>query len=202
MVAECSLEKEKSHAALLTTIIRNSVRDSGISLKELEAIAVSSGPGSYTGLRIGLATAKGLCYALGIPLIGLNTLTILGAGYLANNAPEALLCPIIDARRMEVYYMIMDAELQVVAEPSPIIVTQESFLEFLDKGRIIFFGSGSEKCQEIIHHPHALWGGNLLPEARHMGRLAYERFVKGDFEDLAYFEPEYLKEVFITQPKK
>lgn len=191
-----------NHAALLSLFI-----EEGMSLlkKEnikLDAIAVSSGPGSYTGLRIGVSTAKGLCYGLEIPLIALDTLKILLQGALKQHADNhALFCPMIDARRMEVYDEILDAQGNTIRETSADIIDNESFSSFLNKSKVYFFGNGSDKCSSVITHQNAEYINNIYPLAENMVDLAIASFEKKEFADLAYFEPFYLKEFQATSPK-
>jgi len=192
-----------SHAALLGAFVQDAI----ISLREKEltpdAVAVSSGPGSYTGLRIGVSEAKGLCYGFDIPLIALNTPLIMASGLINNyELPEsALLCPMIDARRMEVYSAIYAQNLKIVRDIQADIVTEESYLQLLEKHQIIFFGNGADKCRETITHPNAIFMDNIHPLAAGMGSLANNNYANQKFEDVAYFEPFYLKEFIATTPK-
>jgi tRNA threonylcarbamoyladenosine biosynthesis protein TsaB len=166
-------------------------------LANISAVAVSNGPGSYTGLRIGLATAKGICFALDKPLICLPTLQILAA---AVHSPDGnLLLPLLDARRMEVYAAVYTAELQEVSSQQAHILSPESFQEFKP---VLAFGNGSAKWQESCTHPSITFlDGPLLPEAKYMGKLAYEAFLNEKFENLVTKEPDYLKEYMGTKPK-
>lgn len=161
----------------------------------LDAVSVSSGPGSYTGLRIGVSMAKGVAYGMGVPLIGLPTLKVLSTPVLLyHDLPEdALICPMIDARRMEVYAAVYDRALCPLREIQADIVTEETYRTFLDKSPIYFFGDGAQKCKEVLSHPNAHFIPNIRPLAKHMAPLAEQAFVRGEFEDVAYFEPYYLK---------
>lgn len=169
----------------------------------LDAVAVSCGPGSYTGLRIGVSMAKGICYGQDLPLIGIPTLKILCVPILLfHDLPEnALLCPMIDARRMEVYAALYDRSLQVVRETAADIVDEDTYLEYLEKQPVYFFGNGSGKCREKITHPNAHFIENIRPLAKMMYPLAEKAIAENDFKDVAYFEPYYLKEFVATKSK-
>lgn len=196
-----SLYIDKSHSGLLVPSINSLVKYCGLELSELDAIAVSKGPGSYTGLRIGVSTVKGLCHALDIPLIAINTLKAMANGMTRYINQEDMLCPMLDARRMEVYSLVTDSNLETLEPTSPKIIDDESYLEFLEKGRVYFFGSGVTKCKEIITHYNAIFTDGIEPDAVHLGSLAYARYKSKKFEDLAYFDPFYLKEFKATKPK-
>ncbi len=169
----------------------------------LDAVAVSCGPGSYTGLRIGVSMAKGICYGQDLPLIGIPTLKILCVPILLfHDLPEnALLCPMIDARRMEVYAAVYDRSLQVVRETAADIVDEDTYFEYLEKQPVYFFGNGSGKCREKITHPNAHFIENIRPLAKMMFPLAEKAIAENDFKDVAYFEPYYLKEFVATKSK-
>lgn len=190
----------RNHAALLSLFIEEGLtrlRSEGI---ELSAVAVSSGPGSYTGLRIGVSTAKGICYALGIPLISINTLELI-ALQAVEKSPDswnALFVPMIDARRMEVYDAIYDAELTTLRPAQAEILHPESFNSYLDTHTVCFFGDGSAKFREILEHDNAYFVENLIPDALSMVTLATKKYQAKQFEDVAYFEPQYVKEFFTT----
>jgi len=170
----------------------------------LDAVAVSCGPGSYTGLRIGVSMAKGICYGRNLPLIALPTLEVMCVPVLLQQElPEdALLCPMIDARRMEVYAAIYDRSLNVVRDISADVIDENSYLEFLEEHPVYFFGNGASKCREKITHSHAKFIENIRPLARWMFPLAEKAYAKKDFKDVAYFEPFYLKEFVASKPKK
>ena len=170
----------------------------------LDAVAVSKGPGSYTGLRIGVSTAKGLCYGRHLPLLSVSTLQLLCVPLLLNEEiPEGtLLCPMIDARRMEVYSAIYTSSLQEVKTISADVITPESYSDILDKQPILFFGNGAAKCKDVITHSNARFYKDIVPLAKYMMPLAEKAFLNGKTEDVAYFEPFYLKEFIATQPKK
>lgn len=201
-----SLKEETAqniHASKLTLFINEVMEQAGIKFNELDAIAVSKGPGSYTGLRIGVSTAKGLCFALDKPLIGINTLTMMAAGFLAEY-PEykGLVCPMIDARRMEVFTSVYDANLTEVEVTNAKIIDESSFLKLLDQHEITFIGNGAEKCSTIIQHQNARFLSTNFNSAVNMNGLANIAFIAKNFEDVAYFEPFYLKDFVFTVPKK
>jgi tRNA threonylcarbamoyladenosine biosynthesis protein TsaB len=187
-----------SHAEVVTVFIDELIKEFGFAYGDLDAVAVSKGPGSYTGLRIGVSTAKGLCYALDIPLIGLSTLKTLAAcmvsRYNEQDDHPVLFCPMIDARRMEVYSALFDKNLQEVRETKAEIIENNSFSDLLKSNRLLFFGDGAAKCKEFIHHPNAVFYENIFPSARNMVSLAHRAFNSGRFENVAYFEPYYLKD--------
>lgn len=193
---------EKSHSVLLPTLVETSLNNAGLSKAELNAVAISEGPGSYTGLRIGVSIAKGLCYALDIPLIAVNTLASMAAAVNNYNKRQALLCPMIDARRMEVYCGVFDHQNNLVLDVAPVIVDANSFSNLLETSEVWFFGDGASKCRELFSsQPNAEFVDDVWPSARGMGVLAQARFCSSKFEDIAYFEPFYLKEFRVTKPK-
>jgi tRNA threonylcarbamoyladenosine biosynthesis protein TsaB len=194
LMATQSLHVEKSHAESLLGTIDHLLAITHYSAKDLRAVALSSGPGSYTGLRIGTSAAKGLCYALEIPLIAVNTLEAMAHGVQPYNTNQALLCPMIDARRMEVYCLVADAQGNILVPSHPQIIDQDSFQPECSKSPMLFFGDGAEKCKPLLaHESHALFIDGIYPTARYIGALAYEKFQQDDFEDLAQFTPLYLK---------
>jgi len=186
-----------NHAALLSVFIEEAMNYINTHSERLDAVAVSSGPGSYTGLRIGVSTAKGLCYALDIPLIAVSTLETIAIPVIKNKLEEnALYCPMIDARRMEVYSSFFSSKAECVRPVSADIISSESYAQLLNDHNIYFFGNGSEKCKEILTHPNALFIDNIVPLAENMIHLAENALKEKKHEDLAYFEPFYLKEWF------
>jgi tRNA threonylcarbamoyladenosine biosynthesis protein TsaB len=192
-----------NHAALLSVFIAEALELlKGIN-KKLDAVAVSSGPGSYTGLRIGISTAKGLCYGYGIPLIGVSTLEVLTvqALNLIKKKEHALFCPMIDARRMEVYAAFYNGEGIIQRKISADIITSDSYAEILASQLVYFFGNGADKCKTSLVHPNARFIDNLFPLAENMIPFAERAFVEKQFVDTAYFEPFYLKEFQTTAPK-
>ena len=171
----------------------------------LDAVAVSSGPGSYTGLRIGVSMAKGICYALNIPLLSVPTLELLCVPLLLTNdeiEDDALLCPMIDARRMEAYAGIYDRALRPVRETKADIVDGETYKQWLDQHPVYFFGNGADKCADVVNHPNAHFINNVVPLAKWMFPLAEKRIALGKTEDVAYFVPFYLKDFEAKTPKK
>jgi tRNA threonylcarbamoyladenosine biosynthesis protein TsaB len=191
------------HAANLTLFIDEAVKAAGLNYQELDAIAVSKGPGSYTGLRIGVSTAKGLCYALDKPLIAIETLEMMAAGFLSESpGSSGLICPMIDARRMEVYTAVFDPVLNILLPTEAKIIDETSFNELLLQQVITFLGDGAEKCAEVLTHPNAKFDAANFNSAIYMSRLANEAFSNSKFEDVAYFEPFYLKDFVVTPSKK
>ena len=188
-----------THAEQLTLFIEEVIKSANLPLKEIEAIAISKGPGSYTGLRIGTSTAKGLCYALDIPLISISTLKAM-AFAMAKNHVADLYCPMIDARRMEVFSGIYNIENNEIREIQADVVDEQTYAQFL-KNEVLFFGDGAIKCKEMINHKNAKFLEGVYPSAKDLGKLAYAKFMNKDFEDVAYFEPFYLKD-FVAGKKK
>ena len=199
---------EKAHAAQLTVFIDQLVKETGISIAQLDAIAVSKGPGSYTGLRIGVSAAKGICYAAEKPLISISSLDSMtqGAYQLYKSIIEKngidYLCPMIDARRMEVYTALYDRDFKKIKEIEALIVDESTFKNHLEDKKILFFGNGAIKCKEIINHQNAFFIDDFLPSAQFMIPLAIKALTQQTFEDVAYFEPYYLKDFVATQSKK
>ncbi|BDD00203.1 tRNA (adenosine(37)-N6)-threonylcarbamoyltransferase complex dimerization subunit type 1 TsaB [Persicobacter psychrovividus] len=196
---------ERSHSSLLTVVIDQLMKNIGLSMKSLDAVAVSAGPGSYTGLRIGVSTAKGICHALNIPLIAIDTLSAMvrHISY-TQNQEDALYCPMLDARRMEVYCQLAKANGEMLLPTQPKILEdqQNPFEQELSTQKIIFFGNGMPKCKEILRHENAIFLENITPSSIGVGMIAEEKFKAEQFEDLAYFEPFYLKAFQGTKPKK
>ena len=201
------LHTERTSAAMLTTLIGNVVRDTGHELRDLDAIAVAKGPGSYTGLRIGVSTAKGLCYALDKPLLSVNTLQAMAeqvrSSFFVPNA-SPLFCPMIDARRMEVYCAFYDADGREVRPTAAEIIDEHSFADLLSQGPVVFFGDGADKCRAALgEHPNAFFLDKpVIPSAQTVGSLAVVLLTEGKVEDVALFEPFYLKEFMTTQKKR
>lgn len=184
----------------LAVMIDQVLKKAKLKPSDLEAVAVSSGPGSYTGLRIGVATAKGLCYSLGIPLIAVNTLVGM-VKRVKDDASEGLLCPMIDARRMEVYCMLWGRREGIVEDTHARVIDPSSFASYLERGSVTFFGNGSAKCQSVITHKNAFFLKDVIPSAEQVGELASEKYEAKEFEDTFNFEPRYLKEFLIKKPK-
>jgi len=197
-IAEKINPDPKDSTAWLHQAIHDLCTDSAVPLRELAAVVVSAGPGSYTGLRVGLSTAKGLCYALSKPLITINTLQALA--FAAGERNEALLCPMIDARRMEVFTAVYNRLYETVIAPHNKILDENSFHEILDGDHVLFFGNGSVKFQEICRHPHASFAEVAL-SAKHLSSLGFSAFEQGRYADLAYSEPFYTKDFHSSNVK-
>ncbi len=195
LVSAYELHAEKSHSGALTPMVEQIFKYTGYTLQDLDAIAISKGPGSYTGLRIGTSTAKGLCFALDKPLIAINTLEAMAAQVARINPGKALLCPMLDARRMEVYCLLAEPGGNMLEETHPLVVAEDAFAGYLSERQVLFFGNGAPKCKPVLGHlPNALFVEGIYPVAVEIGYLAAQAFDKGQFEDVAYFEPFYLKE--------
>jgi len=192
-----------NHAALLSVFIAEAMEFLKSTSKKPDAVAVSSGPGSYTGLRIGVSTAKGLCYGLDIPLIAVSTLEVLTAYALqiTETTANSLFCPMIDARRMEVYAAIYNQEGIIQREISADIIDENSYSEILESHIVYFFGNGAEKCKTTLTHPNARFIDGMYPLAENMIVLAEKAYNEKKFVDVAYFEPFYLKEFYTTAAK-
>lgn len=193
-----------SHAVLLGVFVDEALSFIDSHGIPLDAVAVSCGPGSYTGLRIGVSMAKGICYGRNLPLIGIPTTEVLCVPVLLHHElpDDALLCPMIDARRMEVFAAVYDRSLTVKREISADIVEESSYLEFLNQAPVYFFGNGAVKCHEKIVHPNARFIDDVHPLAKMMSPLAEKAVASNNYKDVAYFEPFYLKEFIATVPKK
>ncbi len=195
-----TLEKNEgfTHAENLHLFIKEVIKKAGIEINALNAVVVSEGPGSYTGLRIGHSTAKGICFALNIPLIAVNTLLVMANEALSKITKEnVLLCPMLDARRMEVYTAIYDAELKAIVLPNAKIISADTISEFHKNKIIYFFGDGMPKCKELLEtNTLAKFIEGIVPSSTHMVNLGYAKFENKQFEDVAYFEPNYLKEFY------
>ena len=203
-------DEGRDHAKKVALFVDELLRETGVQPSDIDAIAVGKGPGSYTGLRIGVSFAKGMCYALDIPLIAIGSLDALAevaredfeAGILdieEEDWAQAKLCPMVDARRMEVYAQVFDVEGKAQSDVVAEVVTEESFNEWRSKGKFVIFGNGAQKCAEVL--PDAILE-SVVPSARGIVRLAEEAFNAGKFEDLAYFEPFYLKDFIVIPSKK
>ena len=200
LLASAEVHIEQSHASKLAVLIEEVKKLAGIELNELSAVAISVGPGSYTGLRIGTSTAKGLCYALNIPLISVNTLEALAYQMSEVNITKAFLCPMIDARRMEVYCLLTDDKLNVMQPTEAKVIDALSFSDQLEHQLIIFFGNGSVKCRNVIAHRNALFIMDIYPSAKQVGAMAYQKLLDKEVEDISNAEPFYLKEFLIKKP--
>lgn len=191
-------EEGYSHAEKLHVFIEEVIAESGISVQDLAAVAVSQGPGSYTGLRIGVSAAKGLCFALNIPLIAVDTLQTLAS---KASVSEGKIIPMLDARRMEVYSEIFNYDLKAEREIQAEIITEDSFSEFTEK--IYFVGDCAEKCKPVLTKENFVFLEDIkYPSANEMSKISYDKYQKSDTVDVAYFEPYYLKDFMIAPPSK
>ncbi|MBS1525274.1 MAG: tRNA (adenosine(37)-N6)-threonylcarbamoyltransferase complex dimerization subunit type 1 TsaB [Bacteroidetes bacterium] len=193
------IEQRNVHAEKITVFIDDVLSSAGVDYHELDAIAVSCGPGSYTGLRIGVSAAKGLCFALDKPLIAVETLEAMTSGMIqklnGSSNENTLLCPMIDARRMEVFTAVFDGQANRIKPTSAEIVGEDSFADLLQSNKVIFFGDGAGKCGEVLEaHANATVIDDFTNSAAFLVRKATKKFLAGEFEDVAYFEPFYLKD--------
>lgn len=192
-----------NHASQLPVFIQQLLHEANVNDWHLDAVALSQGPGSYTGLRIGASTAKGICYGLNIPLIPVDTLQVLCASVPSGVLPDnVLLCPMLDARRMEVYtalYQQQGTQLSTISEVQAMIIDADAFAQTLAQQPVYFFGNGAAKCQSVITHPNAHFVDNVVPQAQCMGLLAEMQHNSLDVKQMAYYEPFYLKE-FVAAP--
>ena len=188
-----------SHAEKLHEFINLVIEEAKIETNQLNAVAVSKGPGSYTGLRIGVSAAKGLCFALDIPLISVNTLEILATSI---SVDKGFVIPLLDARRMEVYSSVFNFDGTILEKVKAEIIDENSFNDFLNKGKVTLIGDGVEKCKAVITHENVIFIDVKLPSANEMSKLSYDKYKKNDIEDVAYFEPFYLKDFVAIKSKK
>ncbi|MEI9947058.1 MAG: tRNA (adenosine(37)-N6)-threonylcarbamoyltransferase complex dimerization subunit type 1 TsaB [Chitinophagaceae bacterium] len=186
-------DNQKDHASWLHPAIQTIMKNTGTSMNELQAVAVTIGPGSYTGLRVCLSSAKGLCFALNIPLIAINTLEMMA--YATKDIEGDLLCPLIDARRMEVFMAVYNKELKKIIEPKAMIVVPGNFDELLASQTVVFSGNGANKIKTIVQHPHAIFA-DIKASAANMCNLSERNFDEKNFADTAYVEPFYIKEFY------
>ena len=196
----------KTHASLLTVFMQEIFKETEFAVNQLDAVAVSKGPGSYTGLRIGVSVAKGIAFAAEIPLISISTLQAMAVGISKNHKKEnnenILFCPMIDARRMEVYSAFYNSNNKLVKEISADIIDDDSYKEYLQKNKLLFFGNGAEKCKATIKSENAEFIDNIVCSSENMIELSEKAFQNSNFEDIAYFEPFYLKDFIATVPRK
>ncbi len=204
LLAAYDLMTERTSSSLLTVMMKNAVEQAGLTLAELDAIAVAKGPGSYTGLRVSVSTAKGLCYALDKPLISVETLAAMAAQLAPFYSKDYRFCPMIDARRMEVFAAVYGTDLQMIEPTRAVILDEQSFQDLLQQGPVVFFGDGAAKSRELLaSHPNAHFPDLLIePSARTVGVLATAAYRAGQFEDLVSFEPYYLKDFVGTTPRR
>lgn len=206
VVSYKQVDQRNIHAEVVTLYIEELIVGTGLKYADLDAIAISCGPGSYTGLRIGVSTAKGLCYALDKPLIAIETLEAMANGIMADKSliidDNTLLCPMIDARRMEVYTALFDNLGNKIKATAAEIIDETSFGEYLQNNKIIFFGDGAEKCHGVLgYNPNAQFLNGFTNSATHLTKKAADKFANNEFEDVAYFEPYYLKDFLVTSKK-
>lgn len=194
----------QNHAQVLSSFIDSAMKYATTREIKLDAVAVSLGPGSYTGLRIGLSEAKGLCFGLNVPLIGINTLKLLTVSVMFSHFfdEDTLFAPMIDARRKEVYTAVYDLALREVMAPQPLILDEDSYRQVLESHKVVFFGNGSDKARDIIKSDNAVFIGGIKPVAVDMLALSEKAMRENDFIDVAYSTPLYLKEYQTTVPKK
>jgi tRNA threonylcarbamoyladenosine biosynthesis protein TsaB len=210
MLAIRESSEDRSHGSLLTLFVDEVLKEAGIQPRDLDAIAVSKGPGSYTGLRIGVSAAKGFAYAASIPVIGVITLQAMAIAALNNETvkaminrhPDLLLCPLIDARRMEVFTAFYDSSCELHTPVTATIIDENSFQTILESTPVVFFGNGSDKIKGVINHPNAHFIQDIQPSSKFMIPIVIDQFNKKVFENTAYFEPYYLKDFVATIPKK
>jgi len=201
LIVDFNLHVERAHSKSLAKLVDEVFQYSGLKKIELGAVAVSKGPGSYTGLRIGTSLAKGICFGLNIPLIAVNTLEAM-AYQVSVAFSKSYLCPMIDARRMEVYCLIKDGNFNDVLDTHNKVIEETSFSDLLVSNQVVFFGNGSGKCQEILGvNNNAIFVEGIEASAKFIGALANKKYIEKDFEDLAYFEPFYLKEFRAGKPR-
>lgn len=191
-----------SHAENMANFVQELLDENNLKPSDLNAVAVSKGPGSYTGLRIGVSLAKGLCYSLKIPLISIETLTGIAAKLKGEVPANSLICAMIDARRAEVYTALYDHELNVILPTEAKIIDSNSFEDLLETQPIYFVGDGAEKCKTVLTNKNADFSYGDSTSAKNFGGLAFDKFEKQEFEDVAYFEPFYLKEFIALKGKK
>lgn len=202
LIAVKEVNERNIHAEVITVFIDELLNSAGVKYNQLDAIAVSSGPGSYTGLRIGVSTAKGLCYALDKPLIAVETLEAMAGGLNSLGIyTDALLCPMIDARRMEVYTALFDTSGNTIKPTAAEIIDENSFAVELTQNKIVFFGDGAAKCRGVLSGSNAIIVEDFYNSAAHLTQKAYQKYQAGLFENVAYFEPFYLKDFLVTTKK-
>ena len=192
---------ERSHSKLLIKLIDDTLNNNKLKIADIDIFSISKGPGSYTGLRIGLSSIKGFCYALDKPLVSINTLKILAISALENiDDKDFILCPMIDARRMEVYTKSFDHNLNELSNDQAIILEKDTFDNYKDK-KVYFFGYGSDKFKKIVSRKNFIFLDNINPDSKFMGKLSYDKFINRNFEDLSSFEPNYIKDFYLIKKK-
>ena len=201
LLASAEIHIPQSHASQLAVLTDQALNAAAVKPGQLKAVAVASGPGSYTGLRIGTSVAKGLCYGLNIPLITISPLDVMARKVHEFNFQKYHLCPMIDAMRMEVYCKLLDPDLNVIYPVQAKVIDQQSFSEVLDNKQVLFFGNGAQKCKSVISHANAVFLDGIYPDASQLGVMAYEHLKENKFSDLMAYEPVYLKEFIIKKSK-
>ena len=191
-----------NHSVLLGVYVDELLKENNLTSDDLDAVAVSMGPGSYTGLRIGVSLAKGICFGAGKPLIAVSTLEALANAVARREGEEAYYCPMIDARRMEVYMAIYSREGEMIQDIRAEVIEEGSFADLLADRKILFFGNGSDKVKDVLKNPNAVFISGVATSAGNMVMLAERKFAEKKFEDVAYFEPFYLKDFVATVPKR
>jgi len=189
-----------SHSEQLHIFIKEALEEASLSFSDLDAVAISKGPGSYTGLRIGVSSAKGLCFSLDIPLISVPTLQSMA--YQVDVKPGELVIPVLDARRMEVYSAVYNDQYKEIRETRAEVINEESFADCISDHKVYVVGSGAEKCRGALRHPNFVFNESVVPSSKDMIPIAFEKFKSNEFEDVAYFEPYYLKDFVLQQKKK
>lgn len=204
LVSSKVIEIPRSAASQLAVMIDEVFQSANRKPQELKGVVVAAGPGSYTGLRIGVATAKGLCYALNIPIVSVDTLELMAHQFLETEKyiqnDNVILCPMLDARRMEVYCALLDQNLNYIEDVQAKVIEEDSFKDRIESTPIFFFGDGADKCKDTIKHPNAHFSSGLIPLASSLGVLGYKKWKEGTYEDLVAFEPFYLKDFLIKKP--
>jgi tRNA threonylcarbamoyladenosine biosynthesis protein TsaB len=201
LISSQNIHLDKSHSAYLAPSIKYLFETCGLKMNTIDAVAISKGPGSYTGLRIGTSSAKGICYALDAKLIAINSLEAMAYGMTKYQYEDVLICPMIDARRMEVYCLIAQHDMSILETTQAKIIDESSFSDLLTDKKIIFAGNGAMKCKPILDNSHnAIFIEGIVPSAEHVGSLAWQAYQQSKFEDLAYFEPYYLKDFIAKKP--
>jgi len=198
LVVKEDYDKNYSHAERLHVYINDVLKHDKVSVNDIDAVAISKGPGSYTGLRIGVSAAKGLCYALNIPLISIPTLESLAHQVTKN---DGVIVSMLDARRLEVYSAVFDSSYKQIRETKAEVLNEDSFSKYLKNGNVYFIGNGVEKTKSLISHQNAIYIDDKLPSAKELGNIAFNKYKISDFEDVAYFEPYYLKDFVAIKPK-
>jgi tRNA threonylcarbamoyladenosine biosynthesis protein TsaB len=202
LIVVSEIHEDQSHASKLAVLIEQVLVLAGIKSNELDAVAVSSGPGSYTGLRIGVSTAKGICFAHNLPLLSVDSLAAMAWRAVKQKSQSGLFCPLIDARRMEAYCCLFNESLTVVEPVQARILDENSFAEVLNREKVNFFGDALDKLISVVRHSNAVFLHNIYPSASDLGDLAYKKFLVKEYEDLVHYEPLYLKEFLVKKSTK